>query len=55
MVEIAYWDCMDMNKPSIAIAEKIGFRNMFHYTGYELAILSLRTVKSSPFIYVFFN
>lgn len=34
---IAYWDCMDMNKPSIAIAEKIGFRNMFHFTGYEFS------------------
>ena len=34
---IAYWDCMDMNKPSVAIAEKIGFRNMFHFTGYEFS------------------
>lgn len=35
---IAYWDCMDMNKPSVAIAEKIGFRNRFHYTGYEFSL-----------------
>lgn len=34
---IAYWDCMDMNNPSIAIAEKIGFRNRFHYTSYEFS------------------
>lgn len=35
---IAYWDCMDMNKPSVAVAEKIRFRNMFNYTGYEFSL-----------------
>lgn len=32
---IPYWDCMDSNKPSIAVAENLGFRNAFNYTGYE--------------------
>ncbi|GGP08996.1 GNAT family N-acetyltransferase [Oceanobacillus neutriphilus] len=35
---ILYWDCMDSNKPSIAVAENIGFRNAFNYTGYEFKI-----------------
>lgn len=32
---IPYWDCMDSNKPSIAVAENIGFRNVFNYVGYD--------------------
>ncbi|SES44948.1 GNAT family N-acetyltransferase [Psychrobacillus sp. OK032] len=32
---VPYWDCMESNKPSIAVAEKIGFRNVFNYIGYE--------------------
>lgn len=32
---VPYWDCMESNKPSIAIAENIGFRNVFNYIGYE--------------------
>jgi len=32
---IPYWDCMESNKPSIAVAEKIGFRNIFNYKGYD--------------------
>lgn len=32
---LPYWDCMDSNKPSIAVAEKIGFRNVFNYVGFE--------------------
>lgn len=32
---IPYWDCMDSNKPSIAVAENIGFNNVFDYMGYE--------------------
>lgn len=35
---VPYWDCTDSNKPSIAVAEKIGFRNVFNYTGYEFKI-----------------
>lgn len=31
---IPYWDCMEMNKPSVAVAENIGFRNVFNYVGY---------------------
>ncbi|MBD8071563.1 GNAT family N-acetyltransferase [Bacillus sp. PS06] len=30
-----YWDCMDSNKPSIAIAERLGFKPLFTYKGYE--------------------
>lgn len=32
---IPYWDCMEGNKPSIAVAENIGFSNVFNYVGYE--------------------
>lgn len=32
---VPYWDCMESNKPSIAVAEKIGFRKVFTYKGYE--------------------
>ncbi|WP_416150021.1 GNAT family N-acetyltransferase [Salipaludibacillus sp. HK11] len=32
---IPYWDCMESNKPSIAVAEKIGLRNVFNYKGYD--------------------
>lgn len=31
---VPYWDCMESNKPSIAVAENIGFRNIFNYIGY---------------------
>ncbi|WP_408057173.1 GNAT family N-acetyltransferase [Ureibacillus acetophenoni] len=30
-----YRDCMEGNKPSVAVAEKIGFKNVFNYVGYE--------------------
>ncbi|MBB4825494.1 RimJ/RimL family protein N-acetyltransferase [Sporosarcina luteola] len=33
--KIPYWDCMDSNKPSIAVAERLGFYQTFHYMGYE--------------------
>ncbi|KAB2333974.1 GNAT family N-acetyltransferase [Bacillus mesophilum] len=32
---VPYWDCMASNKPSIAVAENIGFKNVFNYIGYE--------------------
>jgi hypothetical protein len=32
---IPYWDCMESNKPSIAVAENIGFKLAFNYKGYE--------------------
>ncbi|MCH7323178.1 GNAT family N-acetyltransferase [Solibacillus sp. MA9] len=32
-----YWDCMEGNKPSVAVAEKIGFHNTFNYVGYEFS------------------
>lgn len=32
---VPYWDCMDSNKPSIAVAENIGFKNVFNYVGYD--------------------
>ncbi len=31
---IPYWDCMDLNKPSVAIVENVGFSNVFNYVGY---------------------
>ncbi|MBP2079417.1 GNAT family N-acetyltransferase [Oceanobacillus polygoni] len=35
---LPYWDCMESNKPSIAVAENIGFRNIFNYAGYEFSL-----------------
>ncbi|WP_449536448.1 GNAT family N-acetyltransferase [Ferdinandcohnia sp. Marseille-Q9671] len=32
---VPYWDCMESNKPSIAVAENIGFRLVYGYKGYE--------------------
>lgn len=34
---VPYWDCMESNKPSIAVAENIGFSNVFNYIGYEFS------------------
>ena len=31
---VPYWDCMADNKPSVAIAESLGFSNVFNYSGY---------------------
>ncbi|WP_436866777.1 GNAT family N-acetyltransferase [Bacillus fungorum] len=31
---IPYWDCMELNKPSVAVAENTGFTNAFNYVGY---------------------
>ncbi|CAG9621557.1 GNAT family N-acetyltransferase [Sutcliffiella rhizosphaerae] len=33
-----YWDCMEQNKPSIAVAENIGFTHTRTYTGYEFPL-----------------
>lgn len=35
---VPYWDCMEMNKPSVAVAENIGFKNEFNYTGYYFSL-----------------
>ena len=35
---IPYWDCMEMNKPSVAVAENIGLRNVFNHVGYDFSI-----------------
>lgn len=35
---IAYWDCMKMNKPSIAVAERLGFTHVSTYTGFEFPL-----------------
>ncbi|MEO4055179.1 GNAT family N-acetyltransferase [Solibacillus sp. CAU 1738] len=35
---VPYWDCMESNKPSIAIAESLGFNNTFNYIGYEFSL-----------------
>jgi GNAT superfamily N-acetyltransferase len=34
---VPYWDCMESNKPSVAVAENIGFKNTFNYVGYEFS------------------
>ncbi|MDI2588682.1 GNAT family N-acetyltransferase [Psychrobacillus sp. NEAU-3TGS] len=34
---VPYWDCMESNKPSIAVAENIGFKNVFNYIGYDFS------------------
>ncbi|HAM81971.1 GNAT family N-acetyltransferase [Ornithinibacillus bavariensis] len=35
---VPYWDCMEMNKPSVAVAENIGFKNKFNYVGYYFSL-----------------
>lgn len=32
--KVPYWDCMEKNTPSVAVAENIGFSNVFSYVGY---------------------
>lgn len=34
---VPYWDCMEGNKASIAVAESLGFTKAFNYTGYEFS------------------
>lgn len=36
--KIPYWDCMEGNKSSVAIAENLGFNNVFNYVGYEFPL-----------------
>jgi GNAT acetyltransferase len=31
-----YWDCMESNKPSVSVAENIGFKNTFNYIWYKV-------------------
>ncbi|MGG1629781.1 GNAT family N-acetyltransferase [Rossellomorea sp. NRS-1567] len=33
---IPYWDCMEINQPSVAVAENIGFRNKLNYMWYSV-------------------
>ncbi|QFF98954.1 GNAT family N-acetyltransferase [Psychrobacillus glaciei] len=35
---VPYWDCMEMNKPSVAVAENMGFGNIFNYVGYQFLL-----------------
>ncbi|WP_223701628.1 GNAT family N-acetyltransferase [Sutcliffiella deserti] len=35
---VPYWDCMEKNKPSIAVAEKLGFQQTGSYRGYEFVL-----------------
>ncbi|UOQ46846.1 GNAT family N-acetyltransferase [Gracilibacillus caseinilyticus] len=35
---VPYWDCMEVNKASIALAENIGFRKVFDYKGYDFKL-----------------
>jgi hypothetical protein len=32
-----YWDCMEINKPSVSVAENIGFENKFNYIWYSIS------------------
>ncbi|UII58385.1 GNAT family N-acetyltransferase (plasmid) [Cytobacillus spongiae] len=32
-----YWDCMEINKPSVSFAENIGFKNEFNYIWYSIS------------------
>ena len=36
---IPYWDCMELNKPSVA--ENVGFTNVFNYVGYYFYLNNL--------------
>jgi GNAT superfamily N-acetyltransferase len=31
-----YWDCMEINEPSVSVAEKLGFRNKLNYSWYSV-------------------
>lgn len=35
---VPYWDCMEVNKASIAVAENVGFKMKFNYVGYEFSL-----------------
>lgn len=35
---VPYWDCEEMNYPSVAIAEYLGFTKVFSYTKYEFPL-----------------
>jgi hypothetical protein len=32
-----YWDCMEINTPSVSVAENIGFKNEFNYIWYSIS------------------
>jgi hypothetical protein len=32
-----YWDCMEINKPSVSVAENIGFENKYNYIWYSIS------------------
>ncbi|SDQ56819.1 GNAT family N-acetyltransferase [Virgibacillus salinus] len=32
-----YWDCMEVNKPSVSVVENIGFKNKFNYIWYSIS------------------
>lgn len=32
-----YWDCMEINKPSVSVAENVGFVNKFNYFWYSIS------------------
>ncbi|WP_130859149.1 GNAT family N-acetyltransferase [Gracilibacillus phocaeensis] len=38
--KLSYWDCMEMNKASVAVAEHIGLRNVWNYVGYDFSLES---------------
>ena len=36
--QVPYWDCMEVNKPSVAVAERLGFQITYRYVGYEFKL-----------------
>ncbi|MGN7312973.1 GNAT family N-acetyltransferase [Alkalicoccobacillus gibsonii] len=36
--KIPYWDCMETNLASVAVAEKLGFKQQFDYQGYDFSL-----------------
>jgi hypothetical protein len=36
--QVPYWDCMEVNKPSVAVVESLGFQITYRYVGYEFRI-----------------
>ncbi|SER75678.1 GNAT acetyltransferase [Gracilibacillus ureilyticus] len=35
--KLPYWDCMEDNDPSVAVAERLGFKSYFRYIGFDFS------------------
>ncbi|KAB8134690.1 GNAT family N-acetyltransferase [Gracilibacillus oryzae] len=38
--KLPYWDCMEENEASIAVAERVGFKPYFQYIGFDISLSS---------------